>query len=141
MAAFSAQNGPGRQWEHRCGRITSVPGAALPFRSSRCIYIVMARMVRKQIYLTPEQAQRLRRAAARERRTEADVIREALDRRLGGAPARGEDDPLLGIIGFGSGGPADLSSRVDDYLYGEPPPPAVAREPTPRPRRPRRRSR
>ena len=36
-----------------------------------------APMVRKQIYLTPELDERLRRAAARQRRSEAEVLREA----------------------------------------------------------------
>ena len=39
----------------------------------------VARMVRKQVYLS----RRLRRAARRLRRSEADVLREALERHLG----------------------------------------------------------
>lgn len=96
-------------------------------------------MVRKQIYLTAEQAQKLRRTATREKRSEAEVIREALAARLGGVKVdeRSYDaDPLWGIVGLATGGPPDLSQRVDDYLYGdssefaEQRPPVVAREPT-----------
>lgn len=83
----------------------------------------MARMVRKQIYLTAAQAQKLRRTAIREKRTEADVIREALDRQLGSAKSGAssyDDDPLWGIVGIGASvGPSDASERVDDYLYGD----------------------
>lgn len=81
----------------------------------------MAQMVRKQLYLSAEQNQRLRRAAARLRRTEADLVREALDRHLG-APAADElhidDDPLWDIVGLATSRTGDLSDRVDDHLYG-----------------------
>jgi hypothetical protein len=39
----------------------------------------MATMVRKQVYLRPEQNQRLKRFARAEKRTEADLIRHAVD--------------------------------------------------------------
>jgi len=80
----------------------------------------MSRMVRKQVYLTQEQDQRVRRAAALSRRTDAAIIREALDRHL--EPQRSkaplEEDPLWGIVGLGKSSKGDLSERVDEYLYG-----------------------
>jgi predicted transcriptional regulator len=39
----------------------------------------MAIMVRKQVYLRPEQNRQLKRLAGAERRTEAELIREAVD--------------------------------------------------------------
>ena len=79
----------------------------------------MAGMVRKQVYLTVEQDRRLRRAAKKHRRTEADLIREALDRTLGDAtvvdPA---DDALWGLVAITDDDHPDLSERVDDVVYG-----------------------
>jgi hypothetical protein len=82
----------------------------------------MARMVRKQIYLTRAQERRLKQEAARQRRAEAEIIREALDRGLGQEPATGgvARDPFWDIIGLARGGRGDLSENVDHYLYGAP---------------------
>ena len=77
-------------------------------------------MVRKQIYITAEQNSRLRKAARKQRRPEAEIVRDALDRNLGTPPRKGkgfDDDPLWDIVGL-SHGPGDLSSNVDDHLYG-----------------------
>jgi hypothetical protein len=83
----------------------------------------MGRLVRKQVYITVEQEQRLKQIAAREKRSEAEVIRAALDNRLG--PGRGphqslDRDPLWTIVGLGkaSAGPGDVSEHVDEHLYG-----------------------
>ncbi len=40
----------------------------------------MSRMIRKQIYIAPEQDQRLKRIARELKTTEADIIRQGLDR-------------------------------------------------------------
>lgn len=82
----------------------------------------MSTMVRKQIYLTAAQDRRLRREALRQRRAEAEIIREALDRQLGEDTA-GHDvssDSLWDIIGIARSGRGDLSTNVDHYLYGAP---------------------
>lgn len=89
------------------------------------IHRVKKGMVRKQVYLTAEQNDRLRSAAARQRRTEAEILREALDQHLG-QPGRSsppvDEDPLWDIVGIASsddgGAGSDLSERVDDVLYG-----------------------
>jgi len=90
-----------------------------PRREVMYIHYV-GRLVRKQIYLTEEQNEGLRRAAAREGRPEAEIIRSALDVRLG--PKRGErfrlaDDPLWDVVGLGGADRDDVSERVDDFLY------------------------
>ena len=80
----------------------------------------MASMVRKQVYLTVEQDRLLRRAAKKHRRTEAEIIRQALDRTLGNPasddPAR---DPIWGLVAIADGGDdlSELSERIDDVLY------------------------
>ena len=81
----------------------------------------MGRMVRKQVYLSTEQNVLLRRAAARQRRSEAEVLRDALDRHLGAArpvARRLEEDPIWEIVGITAGDDGRLSERVDDLLYG-----------------------
>jgi hypothetical protein len=77
-------------------------------------------MVRKQVYITREQSERLRRVAARERRTEAEVLRDALDRHLGVAvpvSPKLADDSLWDIVGVASSDRRDLSESVDQVLY------------------------
>lgn len=82
----------------------------------------VARMVRRQIYLTVEHDRRLREAAVRERRAEAEIVREALDRHLATATTAAVQDrsrdPLFDVVGLGSSGLGDLSKNVDRYLYG-----------------------
>ena len=83
----------------------------------------MARMVRKQVYLSQVLNEKLRRAAARGRRAEAEIIRDALDRHLGAprqAWGRVDGDALWKIVGVAGGPDGDLSERVDEYLYGAP---------------------
>ena len=81
----------------------------------------MPRLVRKQVYITAEQENLLKQVASREKRSEAEVIRSALDARLRprrAPPRRLADDPLWAIIGLGGGEVRDVSERVDEYLYG-----------------------
>jgi len=78
------------------------------------IHRVKKGMVRKQVYLTAEQNARLRRAAARDRRTEADILREALDEEQPDP----QEDSLWDLVGVGTGDDDDLSERVDEILYG-----------------------
>jgi hypothetical protein len=85
----------------------------------------VAKLVRKQVYLTIEQQNWLSRTAARERRPEAEIIREALDARARPQRAPRADfarDPLWRIVGIGpsAGGKGDVSENVDHYLYGAP---------------------
>ena len=78
-------------------------------------------MVRKQLYLSAEQNARLRRAAGRLRRTEADIVRAAIDRHLGelaGTLVHVDEDPIWDIVGLGSGPDRDGSARVDEWVYG-----------------------
>jgi hypothetical protein len=82
----------------------------------------MVGMIRKQVYLTAEQGRRLRRAARKNRRTEAEIIRQALDRELGSdiPAADPTDDSLWGLVGIADGERDDVSERVDEYVYGRP---------------------
>jgi len=83
----------------------------------------MGKLVRKQVYLTPEQDEWLARTAAQQRRPAAEVIRAALDAgmRPRRAPrARLATDSLWDIVGLGSSDRRDVSEQVDHYLYGAP---------------------
>jgi hypothetical protein len=86
------------------------------------IHHVKSSMVRKQIYLTRAQDRRLKQEAARRRRAEAEIIRAALDRELGGTVPQSEitRDPFWSMIGLGRSGRGDLSEKVDHHLYGAP---------------------
>jgi hypothetical protein len=84
-------------------------------------------MIRTQVYLTEEQTRSIKLRAQQEARSEAEVIRELVDKGLtrgDGAPRRkstGETLLELAALGkqLGIAGPADLSTNHDDYLYGD----------------------
>lgn len=79
-------------------------------------------MVRKQVYLTPSQDARLRRAAKRLQKSEAELLREAVERYLPASERAGielEKDPLFRLVAVGSSSDRELSVRVDEVLYGD----------------------
>jgi hypothetical protein len=79
-------------------------------------------MIRTQVYLTDEQARDIKLRAKRENKREAEVIRELLNEGMKKSTNKAQEstgESLLRLAAIGGKGPADLSSRVDDYLYGE----------------------
>jgi hypothetical protein len=79
-------------------------------------------MIRTQVYLTEEQARDIKLRAKREKKREAEVIGELLSNSLKTVPSEQREstgESLLRLAAIGGKGPADLSVRVDDYLYGE----------------------
>jgi hypothetical protein len=83
-------------------------------------------MIRTQVFLTEEQARDIKLRAKREKKREAEVIRELLNMGFNASrSARGETtgEALLRLAKLGEKlrvkAPADLSSRIDDYLYGD----------------------
>ncbi len=79
-----------------------------------------------QVYLTNEQAQDIKLRTAQENKHEAEVIRDLLDK--GRASSRRASyettgDALLRLARLGEklqvSAPADLSSRIDNHLYGD----------------------
>jgi hypothetical protein len=80
-------------------------------------------MIRKNIYLPKTLEQRIRVLSHQRRSTEAEVIRELLEDGLTKRQPMSTGDALLGLAELGKRlgikGPADLSERHDDYLYGE----------------------
>jgi hypothetical protein len=86
------------------------------------LYGIIKQMIRKMVYFTEEQARDIKLKAMREQRHEAEVIRELLSAGLKTSqPKRGESTgaSLLRLAEIGGKGPADLSTRIDDYLYGK----------------------
>ena len=84
------------------------------------------RMIRTQVYLTEEQTQDIKLRAKQENKAEAEVIRELLDNGRNASPRTNQEstgDALLRLAKLGERlhvkAPADLSSRIDDYLYGD----------------------
>ena len=83
-------------------------------------------MIRTQVFLTEEQARDIKLRAKREQKREAEVIRELLNMGFNASRSpRGETtgEALLRLAKLGEKlrvkAPADLSSRIDDYLYGD----------------------
>jgi hypothetical protein len=83
-------------------------------------------MIRTQVYLTEEQARDIKLRAKREQKPEAEVIRDLLNTGLDAFRRTSQEttgDALLRLARLGEQlqvkAPADLSSRIDDYLYGE----------------------
>jgi hypothetical protein len=79
-------------------------------------------MIRTQIYLTEEQARDIKLRAKREKKREAEVIGELLSNSLKTVLSERREstgESLLRLAAIGGKGPADLSARIDDYLYGE----------------------
>lgn len=75
-------------------------------------------MIRKQVQFTERQAARIRREAARRGTSESAVIREAVDRGLGGrtGPTDEQWDRALAGAGMGRSGLTDLGEEHDRYL-------------------------
>jgi hypothetical protein len=67
-------------------------------------------LVRKQTYITPEQDAALKRIAAEEQTTEAEVLRRALDALLELEARERESNPLARLIGF-----VDLPLAKNDH--------------------------
>ena len=79
-------------------------------------------MIPKQVCLTNEQSRDIKSRAKHENKREAEVIRELLSEGMKKAAHKTQEstgESLLRLAAIGGKGPADLSSRVDDYLYGE----------------------
>jgi len=79
-------------------------------------------MIRTQVFLTEDQARDIKLRARRDKKREAEVIRELLSEGLKTAPRQMREstgESLLRLAAIGGKGPTDLSKRIDDYLYGE----------------------
>jgi hypothetical protein len=83
-------------------------------------------MIRTYVYLTDEQKRDIELQAKREKKQEAVLIRELLDAGLKASrhARRGNAGQALldlAAIGkrLGMTGPTDLSTNLDDYLYGD----------------------
>ena len=75
----------------------------------------MAVMRRTQVYLEPDLAEALGRLARRRGTSMAQLIRLAA-RRLLAEEQPVDEDPILGIIGLGRGGPGRVSEEHDHVL-------------------------
>lgn len=77
-------------------------------------------MIRTQIQLTKDQAERLREAAAAEGRSMADVIRESVDAYLAGTPLRRSAEAVraeaIALAGKYESRLGDLAADHDRYL-------------------------
>ena len=89
-------------------------------------------MKRTQIYLPPQQHDRLKSLALKEHTSVSEVIRKIVDEKLAAKPATGTPkkpaytNPGEWLISqanwakkAGINGPSDLSTNLDEYLYGD----------------------
>lgn len=83
-------------------------------------------MIRTQVYLTAEQKRTIELRAKREKKQEAVVIRELLDAALEASKATQKGNAGQALLNLaelgkrlGMTGPTDLSTHLDDYLYGD----------------------
>jgi predicted transcriptional regulator len=80
-------------------------------------------MIRKQIYITEDLERRLSIVAKQQRKSEAELIREALDDKLSTPGTLTAGDALLKLADLGKELdirlPADAGQRHDAYLYGD----------------------
>jgi Ribbon-helix-helix protein, copG family len=67
-----------------------------------------------QVYLRPDQLDKVRALARRRHLSIAEIIRQGVDRVLGDVPP--EEDPLWELVGMVTEGPSDLSEKHDEYL-------------------------
>lgn len=74
-------------------------------------------MKRTQIYLPEEIAEDLQALAGAEGRSAAAIVREAVQEYITKKKPDPARNPLLRMIGLGSGGPPDAAENHDFYLY------------------------
>lgn len=67
-----------------------------------------------QVYLRPDQLDKLRALAERDHVSVAELVRQGVDRLL--ASLTVEEDPLLDIIGLVEDGPEDFAANHDAHL-------------------------
>jgi len=77
--------------------------------------------VRMQIYLPDSLYAKLKKRAEKLNKPMSEQIRESLEVYFAGEEKEQPDagDPVWGIAGMAGGGPGDLSTGHDRYLYGE----------------------
>ena len=83
-------------------------------------------MIRTRVFLTDEQKRDIELRAKRQNKPEAEVIRELLDTGRHATPRTDQESTggaLLRLAKLGEKlhvkAPADLSSRIDEYLYDD----------------------
>jgi len=83
-------------------------------------------MIRTQVFLTDEQKQDIELRAKPQNKAEAEIIRELLETGRHAYPRADQEstgDALLRLTKLGEKlhvkAPADLSSRIDEYLYDD----------------------
>jgi hypothetical protein len=90
-----------------------------------CI-IIKIDMIRTHVYLTENQSQAIKLRSRREQKPEAEVLRDIVDKGLAAGDSTvklSTGQSLLQLVElgekYGAHGPADLSTNLDDYLYGD----------------------
>ena len=78
------------------------------------MYGIMSRAKKTTIYLPPGLKRDVERVAKNERRTEADVIRDAVESSIA---ERRQPEPRIPLVPYGLGAP-DIAERAEELLDG-----------------------
>lgn len=76
-------------------------------------------MVRTQVRLTEDQSRKVKELARQQGISVSELIRQAVDRYLEQSNNQEKWRRASAVIGKYSGGPSDVSTRHDDYLWDE----------------------
>jgi hypothetical protein len=104
------------------GELYLSPGLVGLFDINTQICVIKKGMIRTQVWLIEDQSRYIKDRAHSEKRKPADVLRELVDRgRLVSQGRRKESVQrfLARIERLNLSGPTDLSTHLDDYLYGD----------------------
>lgn len=74
-------------------------------------------MIRTQVYLPEELYQNIKLLAKKEKKSAAQVVRQALERDLASEKGETVGKALLRLSKIKAKGPKDLSENIDKYLY------------------------
>ncbi|MFW5891072.1 MAG: ribbon-helix-helix domain-containing protein [bacterium] len=78
----------------------------------------MKQLIRKQIYLEEEMAEKIKKIASLKNTSQAEIIRSAVKTYLENNNITKNKDPLLKLIGIAETQIKDGSENHDKYLYG-----------------------
>jgi len=89
------------------------------------VYYNRIDMIRTHVYLTEHQSQAIKLRSRRDQKPEAEVLRDIVDKGLAVEDSTAKmstGQSLLQLVElgekYGAHGPTDLSTNLDDYLYG-----------------------
>lgn len=84
-----------------------------------CMMYIETVMIRTQVYLPEDLHREAKLVAANADLTLSDLVRKGLLEVVRKTRKKKRKDPFKNFVGSISGGPKDLSAKIDYYLYGD----------------------